>query len=600
VALDGELVALGGAKQRAVLAVLLLHANEVVPLERLIDDLWEGRAPETAANVVQGYVSHLRKIIEPGRAKGEHTLLVSEPPGYALRLAPEALDAARFEGLAAAARDLMAAGNPHAARERLVDAFGLWRGPPFADLAYERFAAPEIARLEELRLTALEDRIDADLALGHEVVAELRELVAEHPLRERLRAQLMTALYRSGRQADALELYRDGHRVLGEQLGIEPGPALRELERSILRQDASLGRPRLAPLVPRRRRRWATTLAAVVLAAAAAAGVALTRGSTARAPVNVYPHSVAVVDPTRNAIVADILVGGYPGPIAADASWIYVCNIGSATLSRIDPTRLVEVDSGSFSRATDLVATGGGLWAADGGTPGHTPLGVGPGTLLHYLDGPRWQTLRLGPEIAPITEEQTTVASDGGDRVVWAGNEDSATLVEIDASLGRKLLTIRGLAPSGIAPVRSGNFDTVWVSDERHGVVARVDEREKRITARIHVAGGPTRIAADASQVWVVVRTPKPAIVRIDPVQQRVVARIPLSLVPSRIALAADAVWVSAFRWSNHLDEARDGEVLRIDPRTDRVVARIRLGDVAADGVLVAHGRVWVAVPPSA
>src|SRR5207248_3256105 len=205
---------------------------------------------------------------------------------------------------------------------RLRTALALWRGGALDDLAYEAFARADIDRLEELRLQTLEDRIDADLALGRHgaLVGELSELVERHPLRERLRAQLMAALYRCGRQADALEVYRDTRRTLLADLGVEPGPGLRELEQKILRQDPELGAPAPPPTPTerRRRRRWALLAGAAILAGAAL-GAVLAFGASGRAKrVVVRPHSVAVIDPSKNALVDDIPVGGYPGPLAAD------------------------------------------------------------------------------------------------------------------------------------------------------------------------------------------------------------------------------------------------------------------------------------------
>jgi DNA-binding SARP family transcriptional activator len=243
-ALDGDRsIALGGAKQRALLAVLLLHANEVVSSDRLIAELWGERPPATAAKSVQTYVSRLRKELGERR-------LATRPPGYVLRVDPAELDLARFEALVAEARRA----PPPAAAEKLRRALALWRGPPLADLAYEPFAQTEIARLEELRVAALEARFDADLAAGGHagLVAELEATIAAHPLREHMRAQLMLALYRAGRQADALHAYRAARRELSDELGLEPGEELRRLEQAILTHDASLAAPPPAARVERR------------------------------------------------------------------------------------------------------------------------------------------------------------------------------------------------------------------------------------------------------------------------------------------------------------------------------------------------------------
>lgn len=237
-------LALGKGKQRALLALLLLHANEVVSADRLIDELWGERPPASAANALQVYVSTLRKLLEPRRAAGPAKVLITKAPGYLLRLEPDSLDALRFERLAGEGRAALGEERFAEAAASLREALSLWRGEALVDVAFERFAQNEILRLGELRLSTTEDRIEAELALGRErqleLVAELEALVSEHPLRERLRAQLMLALYRTGRQADALSLYRSTRRLFLDELGIEPSPALNRLEQSILRQERAL------------------------------------------------------------------------------------------------------------------------------------------------------------------------------------------------------------------------------------------------------------------------------------------------------------------------------------------------------------------------
>lgn len=280
---DGEPIALPAAKPRALFAALLLDRNRVVPVSRLIDDLWGEVPPETAMKALQGYVSQLRKAIGPER-------LLTRPPGYELRVEDGELDLDRFERLAREGRELLAAGDSKAASTRLGEALELWHGAPLAEFS-EPFARDAGARLEDERLAALEERIDADLALGRHarLVPELEQLVAQEPLRERPRAQLMLALYRSGRQADALELYRRTRETLSEELGIEPGLELQELERRMLQHDPELERPRPAPRpaedgapVPIARRPQVLVLAALALAAVAAAiaAIALTAGGS--------------------------------------------------------------------------------------------------------------------------------------------------------------------------------------------------------------------------------------------------------------------------------------------------------------------------------
>src|SRR5439155_8016834 len=205
-------VDLGGAKQRAVLAMLLLGANEPVSTDALIGGVWGETPPTSAANALQVYVSSLRKALGQG-------VIVTRPPGYELQGEPEQIDLVRFERLVEQGRASLTAGDSASARDRFAAALALWRGRPLADLAFEPFAGAEVVRLEELRLAAVEDRIEADLALGKhdELPAEREALALEQAFRERLSAQLMLALYRSGRQAEALDVYRDARRTFVEE-----------------------------------------------------------------------------------------------------------------------------------------------------------------------------------------------------------------------------------------------------------------------------------------------------------------------------------------------------------------------------------------------
>ena len=245
---EARVLPLGGLKQRGVLGLLLLERNRVVPRDRLVDALWGESPPASAANSVQVYVSKLRRLLNEDESS--ESALVTAPPGYLLRVAPGLLDADEFERLLDDGKAALRAESFAEAEMILARALALWRGPALADLASEPFAQSEIARLDRLRLETLEARFEAMLAVGREieVVSELQALVALHPLDERLRAQLMVALYRSGRHADALETYRTFRQLLDDELGLEPNPELRRLEQAILRQDDSLGPvARLAP-----------------------------------------------------------------------------------------------------------------------------------------------------------------------------------------------------------------------------------------------------------------------------------------------------------------------------------------------------------------
>ena len=260
---QGRPLAVPGARQRALLALLLLRAGEPVSRDRLIADLWGERPPDGAVKTVQAVVSRLRRALG-----GEASRLVTGAAGYRLRIEPDELDLARFERLCEDGRRALAAGRPERAAARLRAALEEWRGPALADVAFEPFAPPEVARLEELRAAAVEDRVEADLALGRgvELVAELEALVAREPLRERLHGQLMLALYRAGRQGEALDAYRDAVRTLDTELGLRPGPELERLQKAILAHDPTLLRSAPAaedaPAEVERRRATATILVA--------------------------------------------------------------------------------------------------------------------------------------------------------------------------------------------------------------------------------------------------------------------------------------------------------------------------------------------------
>jgi DNA-binding SARP family transcriptional activator len=256
VTVGGQPLEVGGARSRTVLAMLLAQANQLVRADRLTEELWPGQPADRAAASLQVRLSELRKGL---RSAGEADRLVTRPPGYLLQVRPGELDSRRFEELAAQGNAALAGGDPATAAIRLDEALSLWRGPALADVDSAPFARAEAIRLEEMRLAVLESRAEACLACGRyqELIAELETLTAAHPLRERLWSARMRALYAAGRQADALRAYGEVHAILADDLGIEPGPELREVHTSILRQDPVLARPagRGPASGPTRRRR---------------------------------------------------------------------------------------------------------------------------------------------------------------------------------------------------------------------------------------------------------------------------------------------------------------------------------------------------------
>jgi len=358
---DGQRrLALGGAKQRSVLAVLILHRGEVVSTDRLIDELWGERPPATAAKTVQVYISHLRKLLGDG-------VVVTRGRGYMLDVAADQVDAGRFERLAAAGRASLNDGDAVAASATLREALALWRGPALADFAYEPFAQTEGARLEEARLGALEDRVEADLALGEHasLCSELNAQVERHPLRERLQGQLMLALYRAGRQAEALERYRAARRSLQDELGIEPSRRLQELQRRILEQDPALEPPPKPSPVARvvgqggPRRGAVLVVVGGLLLLGAAIGAIVSQGDDPG--VELSPNSVAVVDPESGEVEEAIAVGARPREISAGEGAIWVANLDDESISQIDPAERAvvgTVDAAGLS-VLEKVAAGG-------------------------------------------------------------------------------------------------------------------------------------------------------------------------------------------------------------------------------------------------
>ena len=391
VLIDGQDLRLAGHKQRALLAVLLLHANEVVGADRLIEDLWGDEPPAQAAKSVQVHVWRLRKALGAETADSDADgRVLTRASGYVLRVDRGELDAQEFERLVDEGSKALRDGQFERAGGLLREGLALWRGPPLAEFAYDAFARQEIERLSELHLQAIQGRIDADLALGRHdlLVGELEALVAAHPLAERLRGQLMLALYRSGRQADALEVYLQTRRVLLDDLGLEPGEDLKRLHAAILSHDPELELPpaadpssqpvmagtvdvhgaRAAPqwgAQARAHRRWGLPVAAVLLlsVAAAAAVVVLThRGGAVIAAAN----SVAVIDPGDNRVVTQTPVGAGPGSITAGIGGVWVANTDDHTIMKLDvASRQVTRTMGFRDSVDGVAADSRALWTAD-------------------------------------------------------------------------------------------------------------------------------------------------------------------------------------------------------------------------------------------
>jgi DNA-binding SARP family transcriptional activator len=576
---DDRILALGGTKQRALLAVLLLHANQAVSNDRLIDEVWGESPPATAAKIVQIYVSRLRKQFGDER-------LLTRPPGYLLRVAPAELDLARFERLVAEARQEDAA----AAAAKLREALELWRGPPLADLAYERFAQAEIVRLEELRWAALEQRIDADLALGRhrQVVAELEALVAGYPLRERLRSQLMLALYQSGRKADALEAYREGRQRSIEELGLEPGTELRELESRILADSPELAAPPAFAGRVRAAQRGPLVLAiSGLLLAGVVAGVFLREhGGGSRAAVG------PAIDVAANAVAGlDAAAGGRPAfavplpgratDLAADGDQLFAVTIDSSALTIVDGrTRRLARTIPLPMRPAAVAARGGSVWIADGRRGLLVRMDAG---YQHVASRAVWRRPVRRGAVGLSRSEPTAVALAGGFAWVTDGSE---RLVRSDAR-GR---VSRFSTPHPLDGIASG-AGALWAISSADAAVVRIDPRTGAVTDDIPIVRGsgskasaPIAIAATASAVWVL-NGNTATVSRIDASTRAVSATIPLALEasPRDIEAAVGAVWVSSF----------DGSVTRIPPAGGE--PRSSFVGESLVGVAGSPRRLWVA-----
>jgi YVTN family beta-propeller protein len=617
---SGRPLALGRLKERVVLGLLLLHANEFVSRERLIDELWGVAPPPTANKAVNVYVSKLRKTL----SRNGHDPIATADGGYRLLLEPDSLDAERARGLLTSANEHLARGDIPTANGFLQEALALWRGPTLAGLPLESFGREEVAELDELRLTVLMDRIDCDLAQGrHEhVLGELQVLVREHPLRERFRCQQMLALYRADRQADALDAYAEARRALVDDLGIDPSEALQRLHQAILRHDPSLATPEgtaatngLPPTsgtgmedsAPQRRfrpRRWHVALAVVAILMAAAAAVTL---SLSAAPTpHVIPNSLVQFDPRSGKPTLVVPVGIEPGPMAFTPTAIWVVNHGDRTVSRVAVrTHRVQTRGGFPHQPYDIVADmAGNVWVSSK-TPIVTRLAEGVGGTS---SGPLY----------PSMAEAIRVPGPGvghealGAGYVWAivgpltypapglphREDDRLSLIDMQTDrvassirLGRSTTTVAfgygsawiGAYDAGgswLAVISAGSTKPEWI---------RLVPGDKCGPPYDPGPYGSPLVATGAGSVWALTcgQTTGEQLIKVNPETRRILARIPMSkLDPSFLAVGAGSVWV---------DSGRTPTVSRIDPRTNKVVRTIQVGGDPC-GITVRANAVWVAV----
>jgi YVTN family beta-propeller protein len=596
---SGRVVPLGGPRQRAVLALLLLEANRVVSMDRLAEDVWGGDPPEGWVTTVQTYIFHLRRALEPDRARGvAGGVLVTRNHGYLLFVNREHLDAALFQDGFTAGRAALEAGRYAEASETLRQALDLWRSPVLADLADYAFIRPEAARLDELRLAALEARIDADLALGRHdaLTAELEQLVAEHPLRERLHGQLMLALYRCGRQAEALAAYRRARDLLAGELGIDPGEPLRHLHASVLAHDPALdwsdGRetvgevhpagassPALSPAPQPRRPRPATVsrllgwgrrrghrllVAGLALVVIAAAVIVVVARPWAGGPAGLPGNSVGLIDTSGGLVGAAVSVGSPAGLAYSDGS-VWAVNSTEGTLSRINPATHAVVEQVPVGSAPSAVAvTGENVWVTNSGDGTVSQINAASNTVV---------------QTTPVGNVPVAIAS--GPSGVWVTNSGDDTVNRINPLTGKVTRTVQvGGHPDGIAV----GPDAVWVANGEDGTVTRIDPVTGQPGGPLPVGSGPAGIAVTPAAVWVA-NSLDLTVSKIDPATDRVTDLIDVGDGPGAIVATGDALWVS--------DEF-DATLDRIDLRSGEVTRSVFVGS-SPRGLAATPSGVWVA-----
>jgi ABC-type transport system substrate-binding protein/DNA-binding SARP family transcriptional activator len=581
----GAPVRVGGPRQRALLALLLCHANRVVSRDQLIDELLSDQPDGSAEPILRVQISRLRKVLADGDASPR---LIARPPGYSLRVEDGELDLQVFEQQVAAGRHAFEHGDPGRAAVLLREAESLWRGRPLADLEFERFARFETQRLEACRLLAVEDRIEAELALGRHTALcpELEQLVAEHPLRERLRGQLMLALYRSGRQADALETYRAGHSLLAEELAVEPGPQLKQLQLAVLGQDTGLDLPqpaqhgpappppasppaRPAPggparKAPKRGRRARLTALALAVAAALTAIAIAPLVSHAKAHGRRNGNRLALISPGNGSLQATVPLRAPPASVAAGSGSMWVAEPTVGLVVRVDPRRRAVAGAIPVgTRPSRIVAAGGQVWVLD---PADRTLSrIDPQTNTVA------QTIALGGQPSDV------LASAGS---LWVANRGDGTVQRIDPATGRTLSTARtGGDPSGLA----ATADAVWVATDQSGTIARIDTSTDVVTGTIRVGDAPAAISTGAAGLWVL--DPLDATLsRVDPRRGAVVATVPLGGAPTTLAQSGGKIWIG---------DGQNGSLLRLDPRRG-AVTRFRLAG-RPSALAAAGSSLWAA-----
>ncbi|MGP0037617.1 MAG: ABC transporter substrate-binding protein [Solirubrobacteraceae bacterium] len=562
---NGEAVSLGGRKQRTLLAILLLHANETVPRAQLVEALWADQPPPSWAESLHSYLYRLRKLLG-------HDRLAHAAGGYLLHVEPGELDADEFEQLVASAVTTAENGDNDATLGELTAALALWRGPAWGDLLDSEALERDALRLEELRLSALESRFEAELALGHgpELAPELERIVDEHPLRERLIASLMLALYRAGRQTDALDAFGATRRRLVDELGLEPGPELHELQRRILEHDPTLGAPRrLAPLSGTRRARLLVAAALGALAALVAGVLVLSAGAAGR-PLDLAAGvgGIVAVDAGSDSLASATPLTGAPGSVTAGGGSVWVADPVADRVYQVDPNSGSVVDRIPVGAEPGSIVSGGGaVWVVS--TVGSTVTRIDPST-----------DTSVPPANLPGANPGAIAYGAGR---VWVADSVQRELFEIDPATDALERTWSlNLQPSAITM----GDGAVWVAGYGNAMVEKLDPVSGKVIGHVHVGDDPVALAFGSGSLWVA-NSLDSTVSRVDPSTLAVRAVIAVGSGPAALAAAPGAVWVA---------NQYSGTVSRIDPGRDRVVSTVAVGG-APTSLTFTGGRLWAGVP---
>ena len=586
---DGDrILPLGGAKQRAALAILLLHHDQVVSRDRLVDGIWGDRPPATAAHTLETYISRLRKALHQD---GHAERLLTRQPGYLLRVEDGEFDLQQLEAQIDQGRRALAADDPEAACEHLTRGLALFRGAPLEDLAYAPFAQAEVGRLDELRATALEQRVDADLALGRhaDLIGELESLVADYPLREHAWGQLMLAEYRSGRQGEALATFDHARHKLADELGINPGQSLQQLHQRILRQDPALRLSQttseakhVAPTSlqsstsPRghalgRRTRLLLAATGVVAVAAITAGLLSTRGASRAGTVAslTTPNSVAVIDSRTGRFVSDVPIHDSADALAYGYGAIWAVTDGGVRRINVSSHAVTDIPV-----ATNYLAIGAGAaWVSVSDAPEVVRIDPTYGT----------RTIKLPTNDFPADWGGTNtpgglVVADGS---LWVA-QGARFVRKINPATGKVDHTITVLGAEHLAA--DGN--AVYV--DGLGQVQRLNPATDTVAWKAPFTRPEiTSIAAAGGFVWLTTSADS-GVIKLNADTGQPAGTIPISGGAERVVAGDDSVWVS---------NERAGTVTRIDTSTD--AKTVLATGHSPFGMATQGHRLWVSLWPS-